>query len=82
VLVETESKPLLASPAIATAPARETADFFPPSPEEKDWNEHPERGNIEEEMRYLHIHPNKGLGRKNDPSLAACIPIPPRSHKL
>jgi hypothetical protein len=61
VLEETEIKPPpLAAPAIATAPPRETADFFPPPPEEEDWNEHPDRGNNEEEMRYLHIHPNKG----------------------
>jgi hypothetical protein len=73
---ETKSKLLLAAPAIATAPPRETADCFPPPPEEKDWNEHPERGNIEEEMRYLHIHPDKVLGRKNDPTLAAHIPKP------
>jgi hypothetical protein len=75
---EMESKPLLiAALAIATAPWRETDDLYPPPPEGKNWNEHSERGNIEEEMHYLHIHPNKGLGRKNDPPLAACIPIPP-----
>jgi hypothetical protein len=50
VLEETESKLLLAAQAIAKVPLRETADFFPPPPEEEDWNEHPERGNIEEEM--------------------------------
>jgi hypothetical protein len=27
-------------------------------------------------MPYLHIRPGNGLGRKNDPSLVACIPIP------
>jgi hypothetical protein len=27
-------------------------------------------------MCYLHIRPNKDLGRKNGPSLAAHIPIP------
>jgi hypothetical protein len=65
---ETESKlPPLTVPAIATAPPRETDDLFPPPPEEEDWNEHPERGNIEEEMHYLHIRPDKGLERKNDP---------------
>jgi hypothetical protein len=39
---ETESKPpLLTALAIATAPPRETADFFLPPAEEEDWNEHP-----------------------------------------
>jgi hypothetical protein len=33
-------------------------------------------------MHYLHIHPDKGLGRKNDPSLAAHIPILPQLHEL
>jgi hypothetical protein len=48
---ETESKPPPhAILAIAMAPPRETADYFPPPPEEENWNEHPERGNIEEEM--------------------------------
>jgi hypothetical protein len=32
VLEKTESKPTLAMPAIATAPLRETADFFSSSP--------------------------------------------------
>jgi hypothetical protein len=62
---EIECKLPLAAPAIAMAPPRETAGFFPPPPEEEDWNEHPERGNIEEEMLYLHMCPYKGLGRKN-----------------
>jgi hypothetical protein len=58
VLEEIESKlPPLAVPAIAMAPATETADIFPLLPEEDNWNEQPERGNIEEEMRYLHICP-------------------------
>jgi hypothetical protein len=78
VPVETESKLLpLAAPAIAMAPPREIDDLYPPPPEDKDWDEHPEMGNIEEEVHYLYIHPDKGLERKNDPSLAACIPIPP-----
>jgi hypothetical protein len=80
---ETESKPpLLAALAIATAPPRETADLWPPLPEDEKWKEHPYRVNIEEEMCYLHIRPDMGLGRKNDPPLAACIPIPPRPHEL
>jgi hypothetical protein len=33
-------------------------------------------------MRYLHIHPDKSLGRKNDPSLVTHIPIPPWLHEL
>jgi hypothetical protein len=64
------------------APPRETADLYPPLPEDKEWEEHSDRVNIEEEMRYLHISPNKGWERKNDPSLAARIPIPPRPHEL
>jgi hypothetical protein len=79
---KTESTPLLAVLAIAKSPPGETVGLFPPPPEKEDWNEHSKRGNIEEEMHYLHIHPNKGLGRKNDPSLAACIPIPPWPHEL
>jgi hypothetical protein len=63
-------------------PTRETADLYSPLPEDKDWDEYPERGNIEEEMLYLHIHPDKGLGRKNDPPLAAHIPFPPQPHEL
>jgi hypothetical protein len=58
------------------APLRETADLYPPLPEDEDWNTYPKMGNIEKEMHYLHICPDKGLGRKNDPSLAARIPIP------
>jgi hypothetical protein len=50
--------------------------------EEKDWDKYPEMGNIKEEMYCLHILPNKGLGRKNDPPLAACIPIPSQPHEL
>jgi 5-deoxy-D-glucuronate isomerase len=65
VLEETKSKLLLlAVLATAMAPPRETADFFPPPPEEEDWHEHPEMGNIEEEIHYLRIHPNKGFGKK------------------
>jgi hypothetical protein len=81
VLEETESKPPLAAPPIATAPPRETSDLYPP-PEEEDWDKYPEMGNIKEEMHYLHIRPDKGLERKNDPPLVACIPIPPRPHQL
>jgi hypothetical protein len=33
-------------------------------------------------MHDLHICPDKGLGKKNDPSLAARIPIPPQPHEL
>jgi hypothetical protein len=33
-------------------------------------------------MHYLHICPDKGLGRKSDHSLAAHIPIPPWPHEL
>jgi hypothetical protein len=73
---------LLAALAIAMAPLRETDDFYLPPPENEDWDEHLEKGNIEEEMHYLHIHPNKGLERKNDPPLAACIPIPPWAHEI
>jgi hypothetical protein len=54
---ETESKlPLLATLAITMASPRKC--FFPPFPEE-DWNEHHEKGNIGEEMRYLHIRPKR-----------------------
>jgi hypothetical protein len=80
---ETENKPLsLVAPAIAMAPPRETDDLCPPPPEDKDWNEHPERRNIKEEMSNLHMRPDKSLGRKNDTSLAARIPIPPWPHEL
>jgi hypothetical protein len=80
---ETESKPPpLAALAIAMAPLRETADLYPPSPEDEDWDKYPKMGNIEEEMHYLHICPDRGLERKNDPPLAALIPIPPRPHEL
>jgi hypothetical protein len=61
VLEETENKlSLLAVLAIAL----ETADLYSPPSEEEEWEEHPEMVNIKEEMRYLHIHPEKGLGRK------------------
>jgi hypothetical protein len=33
-------------------------------------------------MRHLHICPDMGLGRMNDPPLAAHSPIPPRPHEL
>jgi hypothetical protein len=83
VLEETESKlPLLVVPAIAMAPLSETADLYSPLPEGKEWEEHPEMGNIEEEMHYLHIRPNKGLGRKNDPSFVARISMPPQPHEF
>jgi hypothetical protein len=39
-------------------------------------------GSIEEEMSYLHICPNKGLAKKNDPPIPAHIPIPPWPHEL
>jgi hypothetical protein len=83
-LEESKSRPLLlAAPAIAKAPLRETADLYPPpTPEDEDWNEHPEMGSIEEEMSYLHICPNKGLAKKNDPPIPAHIPIPPWPHEL
>jgi hypothetical protein len=80
---ETESKLLLlAVLATAKTSPRETADFYSPLPENEDWDEHPERGNIKEEIHYLHICPKKGLERKNDPPIAACIPIPPWPHEL
>jgi hypothetical protein len=80
---EPKSKPPpLALLVIVTAPLIETADLYPPLPENKEWEEHPNRVNIEEEMRYLHIHPDKDFGRKNDPPLAARIPIPPQPHEL
>jgi hypothetical protein len=83
VLEETESKLLLlVAPAIAKAPLREIDDLYAPPPEDEDWNEHHERGNIEEEMHYLHICPKKGLERKNDLPLAAHIPIPSWPHEL
>jgi hypothetical protein len=83
MLEETDSKlPLLAVLTIAKVPLRETADLYPPPPENEDWDKYPEMGNIEEEMHYLHIHPDKGLERKNDPPLAAHIPIPPWLHEL
>jgi hypothetical protein len=72
----------LAAPAIALAPPREIDDLYLPLPENEDWDKYPEMGNIEEEMHYLHIHPDKGLERKNDPPLAARIPIPPQPHEL
>jgi hypothetical protein len=63
---ETKSKPLLlAAPAIAMAPLRETANLYPPPPEDEDWDKYPEMENIKEEMHYLRICPNKILGRKN-----------------
>jgi hypothetical protein len=81
---ETKSKRLLplAVQAIVMAPPIETAKLYPPVPENKEWEKHPDRVNIEEEMCYFHIRPDKGLGRKNDPPLAARIPIPPQLHEL
>jgi hypothetical protein len=80
---ETKNKLLLlAVSAIAMALPRETADLYSPLPEDEDWDKYPKMGNIEEEMHYLHICPDKGLGRKNDPPLAARIPIPPQLHEL
>jgi hypothetical protein len=65
-LEETESKPpLFVAPAIAMAPPRETDGLYPPPPKDKDWDEHLETGSTKEKMCYLHIHPDKGLGRKN-----------------
>jgi hypothetical protein len=66
MLEKNESKLALpfAAPAIATAPPRETADLYHLPPEDEDWNEHPEMGNIKEEMHYLHIRPDKGLGKR------------------
>jgi hypothetical protein len=71
---ETKTKqPPLA--AIATAPLRET-DLYPPLPEDEEWEEHPNRVNTEEEMHYIHIHPDKGLGRKNNSPLMLTFPSP------
>jgi hypothetical protein len=83
VLEETQSKlPPLIVPAIARDPPGETDYLYCPPPEDKDWNEHPERRIIEEEMSYLHMHSDKSLGRKNDPSFVAHIPISPWLHEL
>jgi hypothetical protein len=59
------------------APLRETADLYPPSPQDKDWDKYPEMGNIEEEMHYL-----KGLGKKEWPSVSSSHSHPPRQHEL
>jgi hypothetical protein len=61
---------------------RETADFYSPVSMDEEWEEHPDRVNIEEDINYLLICPKKGIGRKNDPPLAAHIPIPPWPHEL
>jgi hypothetical protein len=77
VLEETESKPPpLTALTIATAPPRETADLYPPPPEDEDWDKYSEVGDIEEEMCYVHIHPDKGLGRKNNSPLMLTFPSP------
>jgi hypothetical protein len=67
---ETKSKLALplSAPAIVTAPLRETADPYPPLPEDEDWDEYSEMGNIEGEIHYLHIYPDKGVRPRGDPS--------------
>jgi hypothetical protein len=83
VLEETERKTYqLVAQTVATAPPREIDDLYPPTSEDEDWDKYPEMGNIEEEMHYLHIRPEKVWERRNDPLLGACIPIPTWPHEL
>jgi hypothetical protein len=57
---KTKNKPLpLAVLTIAVAPLRETVDLYSPLPDHEDWDEHPEMGNIEEEMCYFIFIPTR-----------------------